>query len=563
MSETIGLDIGSHSIKLVGLKMTSKGPFLTSLGIREVPPRGDKEELGYLGESLKALLREEGLKPGKVSLTVSGSGVNLSRIAIPSMSKAELKEAVRWEIKGHLPFPIETARIDFHILKEFVEDNVKKLDLIVVACPNHLIDRTLSIAEGAGLQPTHLDVAPFALWNTVKAWHRFEKEEVVALIDLGAEKTGIHLFQDGILQFSREVTPAGADITRAIMEGTGPEEDPDLVYERAERIKQRVGILLEGDQEKMVDESINLSKISFLVRPVLERLVAEIGRSLDYYRNQFHRERIDRVLLTGGGANLKNITSYLAGELRLPVECFNPLQEILFDSKQIDVQVLDRVGPMLTVAIGVALPEPRRVELLPAKEPFLSRIRLEKSIAILVPLVTLLVFLWIVWEMNKEVSHLQKERDGKIAKITKIETLQAKLALLKEKEKQIKQDLSQFPTSMIGSVPHQKVLREASQIVPDNVTLRLLSVQNKMKAAKGESPTDAERELHLTGLAFGSDIHCLTALAQIIEGLEKSPLFKNARLMSADENKLYTKRGTEFEIVCDINLPGPKREERR
>ena len=570
MSETIGLDIGSHSIKLVGLKMTSRGPFLTSLGIKEVPPRGDKEELGYLGESLKALLREEGLKPGKVSLTVSGSGVNLSRIAIPSMSKAELKEAVRWEIKGHLPFPIETARIDFHILKEFVEDNVKKLDLIVVACPNHLIDRTLSIAEGAGLQPIHLDVAPFALWNTVKAWHRFEKEEVVALIDLGAEKTGIHLFQDGILQFSREVTPAGADITRAIMEGAGLEEEANLLYERAERIKQKVGILLEGDQERMVDvlrqaqdESINLSKISFLVRPVLERLVAEIGRSLDYYRNQFNRERIDRVLLTGGGANLKNIASYLAGELRLPVECFNPLQEILFDSKQIDVQVLDRVGPMLMAAIGVALPEPRRVELLPAKEPFLSRIRLEKSIAILAPLVTLLVFSWIVWEVNKEVSHLHKERDGKIARITKIETLQAKLALLKEKERQIKQDLSQFPTSMIGSVPHQKVLREASQIVPDNVTLRLLSVQNKMKAAKGELPTDAERELHLTGLAFGSDIHCLTALAQIIEGLEKSPLFKNARLMSADENKLYNKPGTEFEIVCDIDLQGPKREERQ
>jgi Tfp pilus assembly protein PilN len=116
---------------------------------------------------------------------------------------------------------------------------------------------------------------------------------------------------------------------------------------------------------------------------------------------------------------------------------------------------------------------------------------------------------------------------------------------------------------MIGSVPHQKVLREASQIVPDNVTLRLLSIQNKTKPPKGESQTNGERELHLTGLAFGSDIHCLTALAQIIEGLEKSPLFKNARLMSADENKLYNKPGTEFEIVCDIDLQSPKREERQ
>ena len=63
---------------------------------------------------------------------------------------------------------------------------------------------------------------------------------------------------------------------------------------------------------------------------MLERLAAEIGRSLDYYRSQFNEERIDRILLTGGGANLKNIVSYLANELRLPVEHFNPLEKDSF-----------------------------------------------------------------------------------------------------------------------------------------------------------------------------------------------------------------------------------------
>ena len=90
-----------------------------------------------------------------------------------------------------------------------------------MACPNQLIDRTLSIAARAGLQPSHLDVAPFALWNVLLMENRIEKEEAIAVVDLGAAKTGIHLFKDGILQFSREVTPAGADITRAIMEGVG------------------------------------------------------------------------------------------------------------------------------------------------------------------------------------------------------------------------------------------------------------------------------------------------------------------------------------------------------
>jgi len=572
MSEIIGLDIGSHSIKLVGLKMTSKGAFLTRAGIKEIPPGKDKEGVSHVTEILKDLLIEAGLKTKKVSLTVSGSGVNIQRVTIPSMPRAELKEAVSWEIKGHLPFPVETARIDFQILDEFVEDNVKKLDLIVVACPNHLIERTLSIAEAAGLQPTHLDVGPFALWNVLLAWDQFKKEEEIALIDLGSEKTGIYLFKNGILQFSREVTPAGADITRAIIEGLGFEGEPELVYERAERIKQEVGIHSAADQESIVDESINLSKISFLIRPVLEKMTAEIQRSLDYYKSQFNVERIDRVLLTGGGANLKNIASYLGEELHLPVEHFNPLKEFLFDSKKVNVGVLDRMGSVFTVAAGIALPETKRIELLPAKEPFLSKIQVGKFIPVLIPLVTLLIFLWIIWHMNGQEAVIKKDRDEKVVKVASLERLQAQLKLLKEKEVQMKEKLSLFPSSVIVSVPYPAVLSEISRIVPDNVALTLVSVQYKGKLLKKgpqtpkpqeeESQRDEGRELHLTGLVFGSDLHCLTALAQIIERLERSPLFKNVKLLSADENKLYNQPGAEFEIISDIAPNGQKREER-
>ena len=563
MSETIGLDIGSHSIKLVGLKTTSKGPFLTHVGIKEIPPGGNKEDANYISEILKTLVSEVGLKTKKVSLTISGSGVNISRIIVPSMPKAELKEAVRWEIKGQLPFPVETAQIDFHILGEIIEDKIKKLDLMVVSCPNHLIEQTLSIAKGAGLEPAHLDVEPFALWNAFLTWGRVKKEEEVALIDLGADKTGIHLFRDGILQFSREVTPAGADITRAIIEGIGTGEEPDILYEKAERIKKELGIPSEARNEKTVEESIDLSKVSFHMRPVLERMAAEIGRSLDYYKNQFNVDRIDRVLLTGGGAHLKNFSSYLGNELRLPVEHFNPLREILFDSKKIDAEILDQMGSRFTVAAGVALPQPKRIEFLPVKEPLLTKARILKSIPVLAPLIALLIFLGIIWNMSAKVASIKQERDAKVAKVTNIETLQAKLTLLKEKEIKVKQELSLFPSSVIVSVPYQEVLREISHIVPDNVTLKLLSVQAKAKPLKkevpasksqeGESQQDQESGLHITGIAFGSDIQCLTALAQIIEGLEKSPLFKNAKLISADENKLYNQPGADFKIVCDIN----------
>lgn len=57
-----------------------------------------------------------------------------------------------------------------------------------------------------------------------------------------------------------------------------------------------------------------------------------------------------RVLLSGGGARLTNLTSYLAQELRLPVELFDPFLRI--EGAQ---SIAPEVRPLFSVAIGLAL----------------------------------------------------------------------------------------------------------------------------------------------------------------------------------------------------------------
>jgi Tfp pilus assembly protein PilN len=250
------------------------------------------------------------------------------------------------------------------------------------------------------------------------------------------------------------------------------------------------------------------------------------------------------------------------GESRLPVELFNPFRKILFDSKKTDARLLDREGPMFTVATGGALPGRKQIELLPAREPLWSGARLEKLIPGLSLLATLLIFLSISWHLSGQATAIQREYDEKMSKVKGIEMLQSRLISLKEKESKIKQDLSLFPSSMIAPVSFYQVLRAVGPLVPENVTVTLLSAQSKAAPSKGESLAPEGGELHIAGLAFGSDAHCLTALARIIERLEKSSLFKNTKLVSARENKSYNRPGTEFEIVCDIAPDIQKREER-
>ncbi len=572
MAETIGLDIGSHSIKIVGLKAISKGLFLTALGMKEIAQGKEEGDTHALIETLSALLKEVSFKSKSVRVAVSGRGINLIRLSLPSMPRIEMLEAIRWEIKEQLPFPIETARIDFHILDEFVEEGVKKLDLMVVACPTQLADRTLSVAKGAGLETSHLGVVPFALWSALASDDRPGKEEVIVLVDLGSAKTGIHLFKNGSLQFSREVTPAGEDITRAIMEGLGGETNPDLLYEQAEKIKQTTGIRLEDNSEGQ-DEVLNAAAageplphtISIWIRPVMERLVSEISRSLDYYRGQFNVEQIDQVFVTGGGAGLRNIAPFLSNELHLPVEVFNPLKAIPFDAKKVDGQFLNQGGSHFTVALGLALPEGRRIELLPAREPLWSKVHLRGRgmIHVLIPFLALLGFFGIFSKMNGEAASLQRDLDSKMAQAQDLEAMKAKLTQLKEKQERTRREISIAPVSSSLPIPYQGILNEMSQLVPDNMALTLFEIGSRGKrtkkgSASQKSPVeeplkDGQKELHLSGIVFGNDIHCLMALARVMEGLEKSPFFKNAKLISADENREYSQPGTEFEIACEIN----------
>ena len=142
------------------------------------------------------------------------------------------------------------------------------------------------------------------------------------------------------------------------------------------------------------------------------------------------------------------------------------------------------MSSLFTVATGVALPETKRIELLPVKPSYWSKARLEKSIPVVSTLILLLVFLLIFWKMSGQVADLQRERDDKMAKVKTLETLQAKLVLLKDKEKQIRQNLSVFPSSMIENVPFQDVLKAISHIVPDNVTVTSFQFEKSQKPQK-------------------------------------------------------------------------------
>ncbi|MGI4788155.1 MAG: type IV pilus assembly protein PilM [Janthinobacterium lividum] len=102
------------------------------------------------------------------------------------------------------------------------------------------------------------------------------------------------------------------------------------------------------DENKLRDE------IFEAIAPVLQELSAEIRRSLDYYRSRGAQVSVDRVLLTGGSAGLTNLAAFLQNELQTPVSVANALDGLAVTSKHFDPAYLQTIGPVFTIAVGLA-----------------------------------------------------------------------------------------------------------------------------------------------------------------------------------------------------------------
>ena len=88
-----------------------------------------------------------------------------------------------------------------------------------------------------------------------------------------------------------------------------------------------------------------------------EELGDEIRRSLDYYQSQDYSAFVEKVAITGRGAMIRNVDSYLSDFLNMSVELGNPLLKIANNATGEAGEELAAVAPRLAVAVGLALDE--------------------------------------------------------------------------------------------------------------------------------------------------------------------------------------------------------------
>jgi type IV pilus assembly protein PilM len=351
-NQLIGLDIGSHSIKLVEIEDSKKGRVLKNFGIIGLPQNaiveGSIKEMEIVSSAIKNLLKHLRIKNKNVASSISGYSVIVKKISISQRSDAELEATIPDEAEQYIPFDISDVNLDYEVLpsaagaketekgdKEGEKEDI--MDIMLVAAKKDIVEDYVSLLQLSNLNPVVLDVDAFALQNAFEISAE-ETSGCYAIVNVGAEELGINAIKDGISIFTRDSSYGGSQITEAIMSKF------DVSHEEADRIKLGGAKM---DHERAAMEEVFTSVVSGWVQ--------EIKRALDFLGTTYPDESIEKIFVTGGSCRIPGFQKYLEMETDIPVEELNPFASLQINERMFDPKYLGYMAPQAAVAVGLAL----------------------------------------------------------------------------------------------------------------------------------------------------------------------------------------------------------------
>jgi len=338
--DVIGLDIGSSSIKLVELSEGKSGYKLQNLAVSPLPPEaivdGALMDSVAIIDTIRDLVATSKTKKKNVVTSVSGHSVIVKKITLPFMTEAELEESIQWEAERYIPFDINDVNIDFQIFGSGSE-KPEVMDVVLVAAKKDIINDYVSVIMESGLNPVIIDIDSFALENMLAINYEVDKEETVAMANVGASITNINIIKNNISGFTRDIFKGGNQITEEI------QRQLHIDYEEAEKIKV-------GSKMEITSQAI----IQNVLKTASESLAIEIGNSLDFFQSTTTYGKINKLYLSGGGSKIKDFDIILQQQIGIPVEIVNPFKKIEYSEKNFDLEYLREIGPVMAVGVGLA-----------------------------------------------------------------------------------------------------------------------------------------------------------------------------------------------------------------
>ena len=444
------------------------------------------------------------------------------------------------------------------------EDKSNQQKVLVVSTSEATIKKRVSLLQEFGLKPVAIEVSPISLLNL----DRFQKglggaKEVVMWLDIGAKESAQVIGRDGVLYFSRSLSLTSENMTRHIAQHCHIPEDEAEKNKKEYGLKfwskEKEGVLLTEEEGILPADKPALVYNSLVSS--LENLVVDIEHSFKSFSYQLTRSEInkfDRVVLCGGGGNLKNLANFLAERLGVKVELAHPFSLFKFSEKllnqKIDMTALSaEFAASSSLAVGELVEEKQRINLLwqKAKKDILRLVKELKAKPVgMAAAAFILAFLLFILPLSRmklsgrRMKIFERELKEAHSQLSDKQTGELKLAeketILEEKNEELREKLKHLKEETFKPVEFSKILAQIAGLLPEEIWVTKLSY--------------TDHQLNIAGSTLEPSL-----VMELIETLKASDNFFQTNFNYAQKearSSIYN-----FEVNATVRFPEEGKEE--
>ncbi len=300
-----GIDISDYSIKFMSFELRGGGVEVAAFGKFDLPPgtvvNGDVKEPEVLAQQLGKLAHEHRISFAHLCLPEEHA--YLFQMEVPPASEGELGQMLEFHLKENVPLGPEEAIFDYIVVER--PNNPAFVNVSVY--PSQFIAQYMEVLHEANITPLSLEIEGQA---TARALVGRQNEGTHIIVDIGRSEASLTIVSSGIVTFTATLENGGDNLTQAIVNGLG------VSYTEAERLKREVGFVKTKEHDKLYK----------VLLPVVQTLADAVEKHVTYH--QMHRtgsssRTVQRLILSGGNANIIGVAEYLESVLSMPVEIGN------------------------------------------------------------------------------------------------------------------------------------------------------------------------------------------------------------------------------------------------
>lgn len=350
------LDVGHDSIKLIAIgRGRDRLPEVVKVAWE---PLGDlgrledgPEKSAVLRARVRRLAESKDIPVREVVAALSGRGTMLKYVQVPPVPPWRLEALMKFEASEAYSRSAEDGRSEGRI-EQFIY-SYRLLDtpdvdgqstvLLALARESAALDcETLACAAGA--EDPDIDLAALGLYSAYVYGHGAEEDEgkTVLLLDIGAEENNFVISRGGGLYFARSQNGGGNRFTKVLADALSVDEPAAEEYKRTKA--NLSGADADAPTEALRQEAVGLCRT--------------VEGALLYARAQTRLKdlKIDRILLSGGGARVGGLSEFLASRLGVEVAPLEPLRKVSLG--RLSSEELEPLGGkynLFAIPVGLAL----------------------------------------------------------------------------------------------------------------------------------------------------------------------------------------------------------------